>query len=481
MKKRIMAVVLSIAILFSDSASVFACDRKQTETYVSQMLFGDKAEKYKSNEKVQMLMKALYLCSEQYDDNDTKELDALKKKKVSGLPKSEEIEISQKELLECSHNTWEYKYNAKEKQQRSRKTILRNTVSKVFGVGFWNRYFKRNKEKYESFAAVLYYMHILADYLADDPDATEITWKSGFVSAYDGKASVEINGGIPQFTQKEKNRKDYFLTFSKLDSSGRAGTAFANISKDHMPEAGSRQHIGNIKPSGWNQKKYDGIVSSNPGYVYNRCHLIAHQLVGEDIKENLITGTRYLNEAMIPTENEVADYVQKTGNHVLYRVTPVYKGENLLASGIQIEAYSVEDKGKGILENRYFYNVQPGIEINYNSGENSCADTTFQKEKILKFVTVDSGEKDLVHEMNKQLDILFKDQKKSKKTNDYNRMMSAIDENIRKVRNVGNKGETAGKQYILRREYEYEYYKILRKYLPSLLEQEQFFSNVFRD
>ena len=481
MKRRIMAVVLSIAILFSDSASVFACDRKQTETYVSQMLFGDKAEKYKSNEKVQMLMKALYLCSEQYDDNDTKELDALKKKKVSGLPKSEEIEISQKELLECSHNTWEYKYNAKEKQQKSRKTILRNTVSKVFGVGFWNRYFKRNKEKYESFAAVLYYMNILADYLADDPDATEITWKSGFVSAYDGKASVEINGGIPQFTQKEKNRKDYFLTFSKLDSSGRAGTAFANISKDHMPEAESRQHIGNIKPSGWNQKKYDGIVSSNPGYVYNRCHLIAHQLIGEDIKENLITGTRYLNEAMIPTENEVADYVQKTGNHVLYRVTPVYKGENLLASGIQIEAYSVEDKGKGISENRYFYNVQPGIEINYNSGENSCADTTFQKEKILKFVTVDSGEKDLVHEMNKQLDILFKDQKKSKKTNDYNRMMSAIDENIRKVRNVGNKGETAGKQYILCREYEYEYYKILRKYLPSLLEQEQFFSNVFRD
>ena len=264
-----MAVVLSIAILFSDSASVFACDRKQTETYVSQMLFGDKAEKYKSNEKVQMLMKALYLCSEQYDNDNTKELDALKKKKVSGLPKSEEIEISQKELLECSHNTWEYKYNAKEKQQRSRKTILRNTVSKVFGVGFWNRYFKRNKEKYESFAAVLYYMHILADYLADDPDATEITSKSGFVSAYDGKASVEINGGIPQFTQKEKNRKDYFLTFSKLDSSGRAGTAFANISKDHMPEAGSRQHIGNIKPSGWNQKKYDGIVSSNPGYVYD--------------------------------------------------------------------------------------------------------------------------------------------------------------------------------------------------------------------
>lgn len=129
-----MAVVLSIAILFSDSASVFACDRKQTETYVSQMLFGDKAEKYKSNEKVQMLMKALYLCSEQYDNDNTKELDALKKKKVSGLPKSEEIEISQKELLECSHNTWEYKYNAKEKQQRSRKTILRNTVSKVYLV-----------------------------------------------------------------------------------------------------------------------------------------------------------------------------------------------------------------------------------------------------------------------------------------------------------------------------------------------------------
>ena len=113
-----MAVVLSIAILFSDSASVFACDRKQTETYVSQMLFGDKAEKYKSNEKVQMLMKALYLCSEQYDDNDTKELDALKKKKVSGLPKSEEIEISQKELLECSHiNTMLRKNNRDPEKQ----------------------------------------------------------------------------------------------------------------------------------------------------------------------------------------------------------------------------------------------------------------------------------------------------------------------------------------------------------------------------
>lgn len=241
------------------------------------------------------------------------------------------------------------------------------------------------------------------------------------------------------------------------------------------------QEINNSKESRlYLESAYSSLINnSDPGLIDTRTQ--AHQLVGEDIKENLITGTRYLNEAMIPTENEVADYVQKTGNHVLYRVTPVYKGENLLASGIQIEAYSVEDKGKGISENRYFYNVQPGIEINYNSGENSCADTTFQKEKILKFVTVDSGEKDLVHEMNKQLDILFKDQKKSEKTNDYNRMMSAIDENIRKVRNVGNKGETAGKQYILRREYEYEYYKILRKYLPSLLEQEQFFSNVFRD
>lgn len=179
---------------------------------------------------------------------------------------------------------------------------------------------------------------------------------------------VILNNNIPNFNEEEITTKS-FENYSNLDSLGRCGTAFANLSIDTMPSDNEeRESISAIKPSGWVNKKYE-IVDG--GYLYNRCHLIGYQLSAENANEkNLITGTRYMNtEGMLPFENKVAEYIKETRNHVLYRVTPIYDGSNLVASGLQIEAKSVEDDGKGICFNVYCYNVQPGIEINYKTGE----------------------------------------------------------------------------------------------------------------
>lgn len=165
-----------------------------------------------------------------------------------------------------------------------------------------------------------------------------------------------------------------FENYSDLDSLGRCGVAYANICKDIMPTE-ERGKIGMIKPSGWHTVKYDVIKDR---YLYNRCHLIGYQLAGENANpKNLITGTRYLNvEGMLLFENLVADYVNNTGNHVLYRVTPMFSGSNLVANGVLIEAKSVEDNGGGILFNVYCYNVQPGVGINYENGDSWLDGTT---------------------------------------------------------------------------------------------------------
>lgn len=179
---------------------------------------------------------------------------------------------------------------------------------------------------------------------------------------------VILNNNNPEFTEEKLNTRD-FEEYSELDSLGRCGTAFANLSIETMPTANEeRQSISSITPSGWVNKKYE-IVDG--GYLYNRCHLIGYQLSAENANEkNLITGTRYMNtEGMLPFENKVAEYIKETRNHVLYRVTPIYIGNNLVASGVQMEAKSVEDDGKGICFNVYCYNVQPGIEINYKTGD----------------------------------------------------------------------------------------------------------------
>ncbi len=188
---------------------------------------------------------------------------------------------------------------------------------------------------------------------------------------YSGNAYVEINGSIPYFTEDEITT-DAFETYSELDEYGRCGVAFANICQELMPTE-PRGEIGSIRPTGWHTVKYDGIDGN---YLYNRCHLIAYALASENAnEENLITGTRYLNvEGMLPFENSVASYVDETDNHVLYRVTPVFEADNLVASGVLMEAMSVEDDGEGILFCVYCYNVQPGIEIDYATGESWVAE-----------------------------------------------------------------------------------------------------------
>ena len=192
------------------------------------------------------------------------------------------------------------------------------------------------------------------------------------IPAYSGKAYVELNDNIPAFTDQEKKRTDAFEEYSSLDSKGRCGVAYANICKDIMPTE-KRGEIGSIRPSGWHTIKYPEVIKDN--YLYNRSHLIAYSLAGENANEqNLITGTRYLNqETMQIFELRVLDYVRNSGNHVLYRVTPVFEGDNLLASGVQMEGWSVEDEGKEICFNVFCYNVQPGIEIDYASGESRLA------------------------------------------------------------------------------------------------------------
>ena len=198
----------------------------------------------------------------------------------------------------------------------------------------------------------------------------QISYSVDNVPEYNGEKYVIINDNKPNFNEKDKNTTS-FETYSDLDYLNRCGPAYANVSKKTMPTE-ERGKIGMIKPSGWHTVKYD-IVEGK--YLYNRCHLIGYQLTGENANEkNLITCTRQTNaETMLEFENKVADYVKETDNHVLYRVTPVFEDENLLASGIQIEAYSVEDSGKGISFNVYIYNVQDGITIDYKTGESKLS------------------------------------------------------------------------------------------------------------
>ena len=196
------------------------------------------------------------------------------------------------------------------------------------------------------------------------------------VPKYRGIPYVEINDNKPSFSDKDKDRVE---EYSKLDKLGRCGPAFANVGKELMPTS-PRESIRDVRPSGWHTVKYDGIIEDR--YLYNRCHLIAFMLAGENANErNLITGTRYFNvEGMLPFENQVADYVKSTGNHVLYRVRPIFKGDDLVARGVQMEAQSVEDGGEGISFNVYCYNVQPGIRINYKDGS-SQPESKVQKNK----------------------------------------------------------------------------------------------------
>ena len=212
--------------------------------------------------------------------------------------------------------------------------------------------------------------------------------------AYSGKAYVRINGNRPYF-------KDYeiiegsFEYYSSLDELGRCDVCFASIASDLMPKE-DRESIGSVTPTGWINVSYENVEG---GYLYNRCHLIGFQLTGENANEkNLITGTRYLNvSGMLPFENEVAEYIEKTGNRVIYRSTPVFSGENLVADGVLLEAYSVEDDGEGVSFCVYCYNVQPDVTIDYKSGKSTVkGDITTApetEESVFRVYRTPSGKK----------------------------------------------------------------------------------------
>lgn len=186
------------------------------------------------------------------------------------------------------------------------------------------------------------------------------------IPEYNGSSYVVLNDNEPNFLDSDKNTNSFEI-YSELDSLGRCGYAYANLSKDLMPTS-ERESIGSVKPSGWHTVKYD-IVDGK--YLYNRCHLIGYQLTGENANNrNLITCTRYMNTVgMLEFENKVASYIKETNNHVLYRVTPIFEDNNLLASGVTMEAYSIEDNGNGIKFNVFVYNVQDGINIDYKTGD----------------------------------------------------------------------------------------------------------------
>lgn len=202
--------------------------------------------------------------------------------------------------------------------------------------------------------------------ITEEETVTTVSYEIENVPDYSEEASVVLNNNVPNFTEEDMQLKS-LEQYSDLDDLGRCGVAFAVVGQETMPTE-ERGSIGQVKPSGWHTVKYD-IVDGK--YLYNRCHLIGYQLTGENANEkNLITCTRYMNTTgMLPFENEVADYVKETGNHVLYRVTPDFKESNLVASGVEIEAKSIEDNGAGVSFNVYVYNVQKGIGIDYATGE----------------------------------------------------------------------------------------------------------------
>lgn len=467
-----------MVLFLNSSVNALACNEEQNNVHVSKILFGDQALNYESDKNVEILLSALYICSEQSNKDGQDKLNTLKNANVRRLPTLAKINVSSDELLECSHNVWKYETKDLKEEQRTRKSVLKNTVIKVFDFGWFNELFKKDSGQIDSFSALLYYSHILADYLADDPADTEISAKGFDIPAYTGTAYVELNGNVPYFTAQEKKIIRSYKEYNDLDAYGRCGTAISNIGLDTISSIPSRNNnaISNVYPTGWEKgnKTYEGILAAE---LYNRCHLVAHQLGGADTRWNLITGTRYLNENMIEFEDKVAKYINETGNHVLYRVTPVYVGDNLVASGVQLEGYSVEDNGKGICFNSYLYNVQPGVDIDYANGSSERADEIYGNDNVLPFATSNPSDQnpDLMFEISKQLEILFKNQKNS---SDYKSMMNDLDLIADEARNIS--GDKDWKVYSELKQYQYEYVEKLSEYVPKLLSNEKFFNSVFK-
>lgn len=233
------------------------------------------------------------------------------------------------------------------------------------------------------------------------------------IPKYSGSPYIKVHNNVPFFKKSDLTKK-VFEKYSKLDALGRCRTAYANVCKATMPTE-KRGRIGMVKPSGWHTVKYNNVDGK---YLYNRCHLIGYQLTAENANErNLMTGTRYLNvDGMLPFENMVADYVKETNNHVLYRVTPMYTDENLLADGVLMEAESVEDKGKGISYCVYVYNVQPGIKIDYETGDSSAKDSRRSGQSSAKGTYIINENTNKFHKPDCRSVKMMKDKNKNKYT-----------------------------------------------------------------
>lgn len=226
-----------------------------------------------------------------------------------------------------------------------------------------------NRTRISLTAALLSLCLLLSGCMMPPAEGTVTSFSLEDIPAWSGEPYVAVDGNQPDFPEEDMTSVS-FETYSELDTLGRCGVAYANVGQDLMPTE-DRESIGSVTPSGWINREYDGE------YLYNRCHLIGFQLTGENAnEENLITGTRYLNvEGMLPFENLVADYVKETDQHVLYRVTPVFQGQDLVARGVLMEGLSVEDSGEGVTFCVYAYNVQPGVDIDYATGDNRASDS----------------------------------------------------------------------------------------------------------
>ena len=429
-----------------------------------------------------MLSNALYLCSEQADGKGQDKLTFLKRQGVPSISSLSDIDIRSNQLPDCSHHSWTYVVNGNEKSQAARKRILTNTVNSVFGSNAFvntigSLFGSAKKTKYRSFAELLYYSHILFDYLADDPEATMAFVGGNMVPSYSGMRYEEVNGGIPDFNAQEKQSTALEIHISDLDIfTGRCGPAFAVLSHESMDVQGPpRPKLPD--PAGWNNKQYPSLIPRND--LYNRCHLLARQFCLVDNEYNLITGTSYLNDTMKEFEDRIVRYLKNSECHVLYRITPIYKEWNTIASGVQLEAYSVEDNGEKICFNVYCYNVQPGVSINYVSGESELADMTYNTTNILPFAVYGASESnpDLIFEIDKQLATLFADQAESGVYNEMQQQIKAV--SIKARENSFRSGDTAQK-YQEMNAIKFEYFKVLRAYLPLLFSHEDFFSSVFK-
>lgn len=258
------------------------------------------------------------------------------------------------------------------------------------------------------FTVALLLIMVLSGCAPTASDTAEVVALSD-IPEFSGEPYVVINDNEPSFPAEDFTSEG-FEEYSPLDDLGRCGVAYANVGLETMPTE-ERGSISNVKPTGWKSVQYDFVDGKS---LYNRCHLIGFQLTGENAnRQNLITGTRYMNvDGMLPFENLVADYVKETENHVLYRVTPVFEGDNLVASGVQMEAQSVEDKGAGVCFNVYAYNNQPGVTIDYETGDSwasdeAPADTSQESTYILntssrKFHKPDCGSVETISPSNKK-------------------------------------------------------------------------------